>query len=351
MPSFFPSTGSDELTKEILDSTGHYVYPRYNEPKFIPYNDPFSEDPDNPEVISPFTDFIYYHKLPQVYRDFDNVVKLTDNSLDNVIQNRTRPLYRYLRSIIDGGYANLVYNTVSGERGIDQLLELIDPQTCPSEFLPIYCESMGIEWFQDLVVEPIQGGDPYYYMRTFLSNVGEIYKRRGTESVVKYIAKVLTSRDVNIHYEREIQSGVTVARRLWVEPQVTTPEEISQVTVSSEIIQRFINTQIPYYITSRVLYTIDKGNVPINTYEGMAVAKVMRRTITMPSIYKATAADFIYQIANDEVYIVKYIGTEGRIEVPRLIEEKPVVEIMSGAFAYNSIITYVKLPETLRAIR
>ena len=345
MPSFFPSTGSDELTKVILDSTGHYVYPRYEKPKFIPYEEDFPVDPENPEILSPFTDFIYYHKLPQVYRDYDNIVKLNDYSLDNVILNRTRPLYRYLRSIIDGGYANLIYSAVSGSRGIDQLLELIDPQTCPSEFLPIYCESMGIEWFQDLVVSHTEGVDPYYYIRTFLSNVGEVYKRRGTESVVKYISKVLTSKDVKISYTRQTDSRI-----LWVEIQVNSPEEVSQVAFNAEVIQRFISTQIPYYLTSRVLYILDMSDIKVTGYTGSAVTKVKRQTIAPSVLYPATADDFLYRIVNDEVYITLYIGDEGRLSVPRLIEDKPVVCIEQGAFAYNTFIEYVKLPDTLRVI-
>lgn len=318
----------DITAKKILDKK-YRVIEKNKTPNFLPYTDSMGDH-------SPFTDFIYYQKMPEVYRTFDEPLG--------------RPLYRYLQALLEGGYADIVYNATKGSRGIDNLLEMIDPQTCPEEFLPIYCKSMGIEWFQDLIVER-EDIDPYYFIRTFLSNVGEIYKRRGTESVVKYVAKVLTSMDVKLRYQRILTSrGYTRERLLWIELQAETEEEIAAVSLNSEVIKRFINTQIPYYLSARVLYIIQKSDIIVTGYTGSAVAKVKKQVIVPTAIYMATKDDFIYRIVNGEVYIEAYIGSESRLVIPATIEDKPVVCIRRGTFAYNSIVTYVKVPQTVRTI-
>lgn len=229
----FPSTPEDMTAKEILDK--YFIPVKADEyPKFVPYE-------KDGEHVSPFTDFMYYKKLPEVYRKFDLPIG--------------SPLYRYLQSMLEGGYADLVNNDTAGVRGIENLLELVDPSECPDEFLPYLCKSMGIEWFQDLITQ--ERGT--YYIRTFLSNVGEIYKRRGTESVIKYVAKVLTEMDVVLRYQRNFgHGGETQSRILWVELQAHTPEEIAAVDLNSKVIKRFIDTQVPYYLTSLVTFVIGR---------------------------------------------------------------------------------------------
>lgn len=334
MSDFFPKNSQDEVTMSILDKHNK-VLEREDKPNFIPYTD------SQGNRISPFTDFIYYNKLPKVYRDYDYPLR---GSFEK------GPLYRYLQSIIEGGYANLVYNATQGERGIENLFELINPETCPSEFLPIYCESMGIQWFQDLIVEPSEGVDPYYFMRTFLSNIGEVYKRRGTESIVKYIAKVLTSKDVKLKYTRNMIRGVTQSRVLWVELQVNTPEEISQVGFNSEVIQRFINTQIPYYLTSKVLYVLDKGDISVRDFEGTVITKVKRLLIIPMALYAADDSDFVYEVVNNKVNIIFYKGEATRLAVPKKINNLPVAGIRATAFGNIESLEYVRLPETIEII-
>lgn len=249
----FSSSDLDQSAKEILDKYNR-VIPRDENPKFLPY----VKDGKN---ISPLTDFMYYQKLPEVYRVFDEPLG--------------KPLYRYLQSMLEGGYADLVNNTTKGYRGIENLLELVDPRTCPDEFLPYYCKSMGIDWFPDLITE--ERGT--YYLRTFLGNVGEIYKRRGTNSVVKYIAKVLTEMDVKLRYERVFNSDKTTrARILWVELQAHTQEEIDKVGISSKVIKRYVDTQIPYYITSAIIYML-RFNSSVSRYNANFVISTIRKTI------------------------------------------------------------------------
>lgn len=273
----FPDSKEDISAKEILDKY-YKVTPRDKYPKFIPYED------KSGDKVSPLTDFMYYNKLPEVYRVFDEPLG--------------RPLYRYLQSMIEGGYANLVNNNTKGNRGLENLLELIDPHTCPDEFLPYYCKSMGIDWFPDLITE--ERGT--YYLRTFLCNVGEIYKRRGTESVVKYIAKVLTEMDVELRYTRVFNDDMsTQARIMWVELQARTQEEIKSVDLNSKVIKRFIDTQIPYYITSIVTYVI-RSSINVGVFSGAVVCKTTSTKIIPASGEKLFAtADNIDFYTSDEV--------------------------------------------------
>lgn len=352
MAEYFPTNEQDQVTKGILDSlnkAGH----KETHSKFLPYEDDYLGH------VSPFTDFVYYKKLPKVYRDFDEPLG--------------KPLYKYLQSLIEGGYAEVVSSSVEGENGVDSLLNLIDPQTCPDEFLPYYCKSMGIDWYPDLAVEGgeaffvatngeafytdddipfgvINKGRGTYYIRTFLSNVGEIYKRRGTESVVKYIAKVLTEMDVSLSYQRFIESGgITSARILWVELQANTPEEIKAVEVNAKIIKRFIDTQIPYYITSVVTYVLKK-NIECDTYLGAVVSNNKKSDIRIAEYIATNEGDYIWEVINDEAYIIYYIGNIPNPSVPSTLDGHTVVALYTTAFNGRSDITAVELPSSVRII-
>lgn len=223
----------NEDDRELLE---RYLVPfREEKPKMLPYEDDYGKH-------SPLTDFMYYQKLPEIYRTFDEPLG--------------KPLYRYLQSLLEGGYANLINSNELKLYGIDNLLDLVDPEKCPPQFLQYYCESMGIKWFPDLITSN-DGRDEYYYIRTFLSNVGDIYKRRGTESVVGYIAKTIAEMPVDIEYERVFNADRTTrARILWVYLLAESQNQINNLGISAKVIKRFIDTQIPYYITSAVVFVI-----------------------------------------------------------------------------------------------
>lgn len=255
-------------TQYLLDKF-YRVEPHDESPTLYPYTDKYGEE------HSPLVDFIYYHKMPELYRAYDAPLG--------------KPLYRYLQSLYEGGQGNLVYSTVKGKRGIENLLDLINPATCPDEFLPYFCKSMGIDWFPDLIT----ADRGTYYLRMFLCNIGEVYKRRGTESVVKYIAKVLTELEVNLRYNRVLnEDGTTKVRYLWVDLRADTPEQIAAVKLNATIIKRFIDTQIPYYITSTVNYILSH-DAKIGKYHAGISTKVKRT-----AIYPTDAIQSISQVSS-----------------------------------------------------
>lgn len=283
---FFPANDIDKSAKSILDKY-YKVYPRDDYPKMIPYVDKTGEK------VSPLTDFIYYHKLPQVYRTFDSPLG--------------SPLYRYLQSLIEGGYADLINNNTKGYRGVENLLDLIDPQTCPDEFLPYYCKSMGIEWFPDLITA--KRGT--YYLRTFLCNIGEIYKRRGTESVVGYIARTLTEMDVILRYERVFNPDKTTkARILWVELQAHTLEEIENVDISTKVIKRFVDTQVPYYLTTAILYVLSRNTSICGRYSGNFVRSTVYKTIKCSAHFRTSDGEPLITADNSYFRVLSNPKTE-----------------------------------------
>lgn len=224
---------AEDNTNRILNEK-YKVNHEVEYPTLIPYTDQWGN------AVSPFTDAAY-NKLPRIYRSMDEQIG--------------RPLYRFLQSLIDSGYADIATDT-------DSLLNLVDPQTCPDEFLPYYYKSMGLEWFPDMITE--ERGT--YYLRTFLSNIGEVYKRRGTESVIKYIAKTLTEMDVDLAYMREYdENRVTKARTLWINVLAETEEQVANLEISSKVIKRFIDSQVPYFLTTIVTFAF-RYDITIPTY-------------------------------------------------------------------------------------
>lgn len=180
-------------------------------------------------------DHLYYNKLPQVYRDMDSSLI-------------TKPLYRYLKALSDGGFLEAL-------QGINGLLDLVDPEKCPEEFLAYLCESFGLEYFED--ISPV-------YQRRFLLNVGEIIRRRGTYSCVKFMARVLTNMDVELQYLRG-EYNEQEGRHLIITLLADTLEQILNMDTSIKVIERYIGTQIPYYIyphvTSRVKTQVVQSKV------------------------------------------------------------------------------------------
>ncbi len=64
----------------------------------------------------------------------------------------------------------------------------------------------------------------------------------------------------------------------------------------------------------------------------------------------APASDFNYTISNDEVTITGYKGSGGDVEIPSFIEAKPVTVIGDSAFAYQSSLTSVTIPNGVTRI-
>lgn len=189
-------------------------------------------------------DYMYNRKIPKVYRTEDAKIGF--------------PLYRYLKSLIEGGYAPLIED-------INNFQDLIDPNKCPDSFFPYLYESFGLEYFHDIDIS---------YQRKFLSNIGEIRKRRGTISLVRYIVRVITGMECQVSYLRGLHDDKN-GRWLFVTLMSTTSEQIANVETSIFVVQRFLTNHLPYYITPVLSYTVNTQELQVQYYTAGAMTQAI----------------------------------------------------------------------------
>lgn len=116
-----------------------------------------------------FGEFLY-KRLPEVYREADS-----EQGVDYTLK-------RYLNALDEGGIQTLFSEMFA-------LYDLFDVYKCPSEVLPLLGKLLGYNYIED-VDEKTQ--------RKIISNLAELYKRRGTKSVVKFISREFTGGDTKM---------------------------------------------------------------------------------------------------------------------------------------------------------
>lgn len=172
----------------------------------------------------PFTseelaDFIYNKKIPAVYRIADEE------------GTKKKDLYRFLQVGFQGGYTDTLEKAA-------MMKALVNPMTCPEEFLPYLFKSWGLPYFEDIGV---------YYNRKFLQNIGIFLKMRGTMGGTKYIIRALTGFDSNLTYKR-VDTDEEKGRYLYVEFLLHTLKELEELDVSTYTVTRFLKEHLPFYI-------------------------------------------------------------------------------------------------------
>ena len=158
---------------------------------------------------------LYFKKLPEIYRTED--YNLGDT-----------PLLRYLRTVVSGGI-------FPAYKEANNILNLIDPLTCPEEFLPYLYETFGLSYYQRVDTK---------YHRIALKNISEILKRRGTYNGVRYIVQLFSGLDCHMVYKR-----MTDERRLTVYIDAPDSESIVKLENSASAIREYLVSYfIPHYI-------------------------------------------------------------------------------------------------------
>lgn len=193
-------------------------------------------------------DYAYYRCTPVIYRE-------QDAKLDF-------PLYRYLASIILGGYSLSITD-------IENLLQLVDPEKCPDEFFPLLYESFGLEYYPDVEIK---------YHRKLLMNYGELRRRRGTYSCIRFLVKVLTSMDVKLRYLRGVYNEEN-GRHLIITLQAATIEDVINLENDSALIQKFLGLFLPYYITTTVESEVATQEVLTKVYRANVISSFASYTI------------------------------------------------------------------------
>lgn len=150
-----------------------------------------------------------YNKLPKIYKQYDT----------NEI------LKGYMDSI--GAGLSLVLEDS------DNLLDIINPQICPDNYIPILCDCFYIPYYRDI---------PILYYRRLLSDLINFRVRKGTSDCVTYLCTVLTGLDVDI--DRENDDDHILEITLTAESL----DKVLDIDVSISVISSFIKDFIPFYI-------------------------------------------------------------------------------------------------------
>lgn len=107
-----------------------------------------------------------YNRLPKIYRTSDK---------DLILQ-------KLIETFTEGGFNHVINDT-------SNIMDLIDVDKCPKKFLPLLSKTYGYEYSEEL---------PELFQRRLLKNIVEMYKRKGTKSVVKFIARELSGFETEI---------------------------------------------------------------------------------------------------------------------------------------------------------
>lgn len=236
-----------------------------------------------------FIDYLYYKCLPTEWTSQDmNIYPVA-------------PFYRYLQALVGYSYkdpytdeeGNLITQHVGGfEQVINKANEfnnLIDPDTCPYEFFPYLYQSFGLNYDKVIETKTTDDGEtiPIYYHRKFLKNIGELMKRRGTMSGLRYLVRVLTGLDFVYTYERK-ENG----RFLHINLQLKSIQDKALSEEYLKVLEHFLTLVLPHYIHFEIGSSI--------AYSGIFINKLLRPTTTYTVEYNLKSVDMDADIEKEE---------------------------------------------------
>ena len=111
------------------------------------------------QINTSLADYLY-NRLPKVYQ----------------AEDKEQLLRRFIETFAEGGFDPLLEDAMN-------ITDLLDVDKCPSRFLPQLCAMYGYEYTLEI---------PELFQRRLLKHIVEMYKRKGTKSVVRFIARELT---------------------------------------------------------------------------------------------------------------------------------------------------------------
>ena len=77
---------------------------------------------------------------------------------------------------------------------------------------------------------------------------------------------------------------------------------------------------------------------------------VQTDTVTLNMITELKEGDFVYEIVEETITIVRYDGTDASVVVPDTIADLPVTVIGASAFEGNTTLTSIDLPDSIQVI-
>lgn len=162
-----------------------------------------------------------YNKLPSIYRTTDN---------ENLLR-------RFIEVFSEGGLTPLLNDA-------NNIMDLLDVDKCPSQYLPLLCRVYGYEYSLEI---------PELFQRRLLKYIVDIYKRKGTKSAIKFIARELTGFDSEIIENKDFdEEQIRITK--WDKRfehyrnfilKLTAPYEDSQLYNKEDIVVKIVNQFLP----------------------------------------------------------------------------------------------------------
>lgn len=162
-----------------------------------------------------------YNKLPEIYRVAD-------------FREGNNTLLRYLSALDEGGIENL-------KQDILTLYSIMSIEKAPTEAIPLLGNMLGFNYIQDLDDRT---------QRKIVENLAELYKRKGTKSVIHFIAREFTEGVVKI-----VETENRVFRTWSKESQLVPPNE--RHILSRTFNGKKINENTFYMISKEGKYTLN----------------------------------------------------------------------------------------------
>lgn len=217
--------------------------------------------------VDRLVDFLY-SKFPDLYRQ-----------KDATLDSGKKYLYLFLKSMFEGiDTLNEDGEAISHKDGageyflnkINRFTDIIDPEKCPDEMFPYLLASFGVEYNPLIENKEVNGEPIIYYHRKFLANIGELVKRIGTVSGLRYLVRVLTGMEFEYSYERT-EDG---ERKFEFNLLIGGVEDELNKDYSRKVIEQFLKPFIPFYlnltmgesITYVKMQNITYQMKPTNTY-------------------------------------------------------------------------------------
>lgn len=235
-----------------------------------------------------FADYLY-NRLPQVYRTSDT----------------EQILRRFIETFAEAGFDPLLQETMD-------IMNLLDVEKCPSEFLPLLCSLYGFEYTVEI---------PELFIRRLLKHIIELYKRKGTKSVVKFIARELTGFDSEIIENKDFDEELIDITKWDIRFEhyrnfvlkLNAPYEDSMLYNREEIVHKLLEDFLPtnsqvFVIT--VYWFKEDSDIIANAVEH-GLHEIVREYNEEIAKLEYVFSDVKYSLTeNIEEYIHRFIGEE-----------------------------------------
>lgn len=250
-----------------------------------------------------------YNRLPQVYRTEDTQLLLK----------------RFIETFVEGGYAPLLEDTVN-------IMDLLDVDKCPSRFLPNLCYMYGYEYSLEL---------PELFQRRLLKYIVEMYKRKGTKSVVRFIARELTGFDSEIIENKDFDAN-NIEVTGWDKSfknyrnfilRLTAPEEDSSLFNKESIVAQIIKNFLPTNSQALVItsYWIKE--------ESDLIRKVEEQELTL-NVKDTSTEQLVLGGTNETCYdIIKAEEGNYSLSIEELMDTNSLLNV-SNILVTNQLVNY-----------